>query len=411
MSDDPTAAGQRQTPASVAGVFQEVEDQLAAEARATYDAAAGLAKIVGGEQEAATPAGPGASAGSDLTGSAAAGHSAAARHGGTVKTSPRRLAAVTSPGDERAVGPVHRSIIAVDLEGATGHSDPVRGELRRVMYDLLGRSLEAAGITGDRLEPLSDRGDRVLVLVRPHDDVPKMVLLDRLMPLLTALLTEYNAHAPMPELRIRLRAVVHAGEVHMDGRGFYGEAIDVATRLLDSQAVKRAQKEAKAPLVLVVSDEIYSGIVSHGHLDASSYLPLVRVRAAGRSRRGWVHTPVPAARPDLPASVRSSRLSAAADPLAPDSRKSLAHEGSAMPLQVELRVHDDVALSEIELYTEVLTAVAASDGPLSREELDEALGIGRKDAQDGSGQRSRPDANATAKPRNRRSTENTPLAR
>ena len=40
-------------------------------------------------------------------------------------------------------------------------------------------------------------------------------------------------------------------------------------------------------------------------------------------------------------------------------------EVSAIPRQVDLRVHDDVALDEIELYAEVLSAVAASDGPLS----------------------------------------------
>jgi hypothetical protein len=46
-----------------------------------------------------------------------------------------------------------------------------------------------------------------------------------------------------------------------------------------------------------------------------------------------------------------------------------------MPEYVDLRVHDRVALDEIELYAEVLGAVAASDGPLSREELDEVLGV------------------------------------
>jgi hypothetical protein len=43
---------------------------------------------------------------------------------------------------------------------------------------------------------------------------------------------------------------------------------------------------------------------------------------------------------------------------------------------LDLRVHDRVALDEIELYTEVLTAVAAADRPLTAAELDEALGIG-----------------------------------
>lgn len=39
------------------------------------------------------------------------------------------------------------------------------------------------------------------------------------------------------------------------------------------------------------------------------------------------------------------------------------------------RVHDRIALQEIELYGEVLSAVAASDRPLTDEELDTVLGI------------------------------------
>jgi hypothetical protein len=45
--------------------------------------------------------------------------------------------------------------------------------------------------------------------------------------------------------------------------------------------------------------------------------------------------------------------------------------------QVDLRVHDRVALDEIELYSEVLSAVAASDRPLTAEELDRVLGVDR----------------------------------
>ena len=44
--------------------------------------------------------------------------------------------------------------------------------------------------------------------------------------------------------------------------------------------------------------------------------------------------------------------------------------------RLDLRVHDTVALDEIELYAEVLSAVAASDHPLTPAELDEVLGIG-----------------------------------
>ncbi len=130
-----------------------------------------------------------------------------------------RLAAVASLDDQRPAGPVYRSIIVLDLEESTMRTNPVKGELRRVMYDLLGRSLEAVSITGNRLEPLTDRGDGILVLIKPHDDVPKTVLLDRLIPLLATLLAEYNAQAAQPALRMRLRVVVHAGEVHMDSEG------------------------------------------------------------------------------------------------------------------------------------------------------------------------------------------------
>ena len=44
--------------------------------------------------------------------------------------------------------------------------------------------------------------------------------------------------------------------------------------------------------------------------------------------------------------------------------------------RLDLRVHDRVALDEIELYSEVLSAVAAADRPLTRTELDEVLGVG-----------------------------------
>lgn len=42
---------------------------------------------------------------------------------------------------------------------------------------------------------------------------------------------------------------------------------------------------------------------------------------------------------------------------------------------LDLRVHDRVALDEIALYAEVLTAVAAAKGRLTTEEIDNALGL------------------------------------
>ena len=52
-----------------------------------------------------------------------------------------------------------------------------------------------------------------------------------------------------------------------------------------------------------------------------------------------------------------------------------ATEVSEIPRQLDQRLHDRVAWDEIELYGEVLTAVAASDRPLTRKELDAVLGV------------------------------------
>jgi hypothetical protein len=50
-------------------------------------------------------------------------------------------------------------------------------------------------------------------------------------------------------------------------------------------------------------------------------------------------------------------------------------EVGAVREHLDLRVPDRVALDEIELYAEVLSAVAVCDRPLTAEELDEVLGI------------------------------------
>jgi hypothetical protein len=206
-----------------------------------------------------------------------------------------QLMMVHAAGRRSAAGPVHRSIVAVDVEGSTTRTNPERGELRRILYALLDQALDEAGIKPRHLEPLVDRGDGVLILIRPDDEVPKTVLIGVLIPELAALLGEHNATVADAALRLRLRAVIHAGEIHGDGRGFYGEDLDLAFRLLDAPKVKLALRDTPAaPVVLVVSEEIFGAIVRHRYVDGGTYQPLIRVRMAGRHHRGWVNFPRPA---------------------------------------------------------------------------------------------------------------------
>jgi hypothetical protein len=244
-----------------------------------------------------------------------------------------RLKTVPSTG-RSVTDPVPRTILAVDVEGSTQRTNPERGEFRRVMYALLYRALRATGIGREHLENPADRGDGVLLMFRPHDDVPKTLLLGQLIPKLAALLVEHNATVAQPTLRLRLRAVLHAGEIHDDGWGFYGEDIDVAFRLLNSPAVKKALKEEPvSPLVLVVSEEIHSAIIRHGYVDAGPLVRSVNVRVAKLRRRGWVHIPVPApAERTLPVSPANAPLRAPSLAIAPPPVRSEGAAAADLPL-------------------------------------------------------------------------------
>jgi hypothetical protein len=60
--------------------------------------------------------------------------------------------------------PVHRSILAVDIEKSTSalRTNPIGEELRQEVYSMLEASMSVAGIRAAHGEPFADRGDRVL---------------------------------------------------------------------------------------------------------------------------------------------------------------------------------------------------------------------------------------------------------
>jgi class 3 adenylate cyclase len=183
--------------------------------------------------------------------------------------------------------PRHRSILAVDIDGSSRRPDPIKAHLRRSMFDSVERALEAGGVAEPHRDPLIDRGDGALALIHPVDHAPKTVLLDTVVPSLSSLLAQHNAE--YPDRAYRLRAVVHAGEVTYDDNGPFGEALDVALRLLDADRVKRSLRAADAPMVLVVSDDLYRCVVRHDYpgIDPKPYR---RVSVSRLARCGWVRT-------------------------------------------------------------------------------------------------------------------------
>src|SRR5215469_3355948 len=198
------------------------------------------------------------------------------------------------PRRERSL-PVHRSILAVDIEGSTRRTNPVKEELREEVYRLVVEALYVAGIGSQHYDPFTDRGDGILVLLRPADELPKPLLLSRLIPVLASLLVAHNSGispADQPRM-LRLRTVIHAGEVHYDEQGPFGEDLDVAFRLLDAPRFKAHLKSATVPLALVASDYIYQTIIRHGYdgIAEEEFLPLVTVTVGFQRRKGWVQLP------------------------------------------------------------------------------------------------------------------------
>src|SRR4051812_14118077 len=119
--------------------------------------------------------------------------------------------------EQASIQPRPRIIVAWDIEGSTGRTNPARAALRADMYRLIEAALLECEITEDLREPFYDRGDGALTLVRPDDRVPKTMLLNTFVPTLSEMLAEHAA--VHPDRKFRLRFAIHAGEVHFDDRG------------------------------------------------------------------------------------------------------------------------------------------------------------------------------------------------
>lgn len=186
--------------------------------------------------------------------------------------------------------PRYRIIFGVDVKDSTTRNDAWRGVVRAAMYDMVERSLSASGVDERYRDDLLDRGDGVFALIHPVDEIPKTRLLDTVVPDLHRQLLEYATHVGPP---LRLRAVLHAGEVNYDEHGPYGEQMDVAFRLLESPDVKQRFNATESPLILVVSDPIYHGIVRHGYpgIEERAFGAVTEVLVGGQCYHGWAYVP------------------------------------------------------------------------------------------------------------------------
>ncbi|GAA2397668.1 hypothetical protein GCM10010191_00410 [Actinomadura vinacea] len=172
--------------------------------------------------------------------------------------------------------------------GDQRRGDDARVHVRKGLYAALRTAFEAEGITsGGRYQ--EDRGDGVLVVVPPQVDTAS--LLTSVALRLRAEVRRHNALSS-EAARMRLRVAVNTGEVHWDGEGLVGTALNDTFRILDAGPFKEVLRATDADLALIVSQRVYDDVVRQGRglLDRRDYLPL-EIRVKELEGTAWVTLP------------------------------------------------------------------------------------------------------------------------
>jgi hypothetical protein len=95
--------------------------------------------------------------------------------------------------------------------------------------------------------------------------------------MITALCTRlarFNATAATGA-RMRLRFVLSAGELRRDEYDYFGNALNEACWLLDSQVLRDCLDDSHTDAVLMVSNTMYENVIRHGYgdIDPATYQP------------------------------------------------------------------------------------------------------------------------------------------
>ncbi|WP_217548199.1 hypothetical protein [Streptomyces sp. GbtcB6] len=237
--------------------------------------------------------------------------------------------------------PRYYLIVVIDIERFGRRTDPMQRWLREQLYAILDKALEQAGIGTDDVAVTSDRGDGCFLLLRPS--VSKLDLTTRF---LDALQTGLRGHAQRgnEETALRVRVALHAGEVSEDRRGWVGEALNTACRLVDLDALRTTLAAAsRSGLALAVSEDWHAAVVRHDYpeLPASGFRELPFV-AKEITSHAWLRVPgydeppglgaaAPAAERPTPSAPRPATDTPATHASAADSASAAATPGPAAP--------------------------------------------------------------------------------
>jgi hypothetical protein len=178
--------------------------------------------------------------------------------------------------------------VAIDVEGYSRRQNEAHLELRDALRTVRDEAFTRIGVTVSA-EEIQDQGDAFLMLVEP--DVPKPALVEDLIRELRTALRRFNRFR-LPDQYMRLRVALHAGEVHLDGTGFGGEAVIAVMRLVEADALRDALKTAPYDLAVIVSDQLHRDAVMPGYrgIDPAEYRKVAVARKSFREP-AWIRVP------------------------------------------------------------------------------------------------------------------------
>ena len=182
---------------------------------------------------------------------------------------------------------MHHTIIAVDVEKFGSRTSDQQDVIRRGLDIVMGQTLKALGFSLDRCGRRHD-GDGMLLLAPP--ELGNRSLVEQLPHLLGVELRKYNSGIGT-EGQIRLRVVLHAGEVGEDKNGFTGDTMVRNARLLGSKALHKALARSNGTVALMTTPEYFREHIRGNPAAEPERYWRVRVAEKETKVRAWVCLP------------------------------------------------------------------------------------------------------------------------
>jgi class 3 adenylate cyclase len=149
--------------------------------------------------------------------------------------------------------PRHHIFAYADIEGSSRLSTPDKEQVQKDLAAMLDAACDRAGMENVHW---GDRGDGYLLV--SLTDVPIRNVIEAFVGTVDTFLAARTVGIP----RLRVRLIVHQGDILSGEKGWRGTQLDRAARMVDAAEVKAALKAAtEGRMAFVVAPELYHSVI------------------------------------------------------------------------------------------------------------------------------------------------------